>query len=228
MAAVDFLIIRNKCDEASTSTNWIGDGLKEYLISKGQTVTDLSDADASPENVEKWLSSADGINVRKAVIALDHGTKDALWGEKNNVLAQVINTGNVVRFTNDLHVYTLACLTNADGALGEKAIAGRCASWLGYTDVVYVIENDQSFKDCIWSYAIAMADGKAIEECEKALRDAYQARIGESPMYQYNLNILKLRKKADGLTVNSLDRKPVPAPNIIVQILQSLAAIFHI
>lgn len=48
---VDFLIIRNKFDTATVYTNWIGDGLAAYLQGKGHTVTDLSDTDASLQQV---------------------------------------------------------------------------------------------------------------------------------------------------------------------------------
>ena len=64
----------------------------------------------------------------------------------------------------------------------------------------------QSFKDCIWSYVEAMADGKTIEECEQALRQAYQDRNSESFVYGYNLQRLLLRKKHDNMTINSHNR----------------------
>ena len=51
----DLLIIRNKCDIATEYTNWIGEGMKTYLEEKGHSVTDLSDAEASPEKVDEWL-----------------------------------------------------------------------------------------------------------------------------------------------------------------------------
>lgn len=59
MEPVDFLIIRNMFDDASTHTNHIGDGLKEYLEGKHYAVEDLCDADASPDNADKWLGAAD-------------------------------------------------------------------------------------------------------------------------------------------------------------------------
>jgi len=204
MAKVDFLIIRNKCDRATEYTNWIGEGMKEYLESKGHTVTDLSNTDASPEKVREWLSY-DKKKTRKAIIALDHGSTDVFWGEKGGQPAQVIDLTNCEELTKKLHVYTLACLTNASGGLGETAIKKGCLSWLGYTEVVYAAKSD-SFKDCIWSYVEAMAEGKTMEECEQALRNAYIARRNQSFIYQYNLDRLLLRKSGNDMTINSPNR----------------------
>jgi hypothetical protein len=201
---VDFLIIRNKCDAATEYTNWIGEGMKQYLESKGHSVEDLSDTEASPEKVKDWLS-CNNPKTMKAVIALDHGSDDAFWGEKTGKLAQVINTANVAELGKDLHVYTLACSTNADSGLGQKAIETGCFSWLGYTEPVYAA-NSQKFKDCIWSYMIAMAEGKTIEECENALRNAYLSCKNESFIYQYNLDRMLLRKSQNEMTINSHNR----------------------
>lgn len=204
MEKVDFLIIRNKFDRATEYTNWIGEGMKEYLESKGHTVTDLSDADASPEKVREWLSY-DKKKTRKAVIALDHGSNDVFWGEKNNQKAEAINVTNCEELTKKLHVYTLACSTNASDGLGETAIKKGCLSWLGYTEPVYAAKSN-SFKQCIWSYVEAMAKGKTIEECEQALRKAYRARKEQSFVYQYNLDRLLLRKSGNDMTINSPNR----------------------
>lgn len=192
MVYVDFLIIRSKCDPATEYTNWIGEGLKGYLESKGYSVTDLSDSAASPENVDNWLD-INNKKISKAVIALDHGGNNAFYGERNNQIVEVIDLSNVERLTKTLHVYTLACSTNAPNGLGQKAINGGCYSWLGYTEPVYAA-NYQSFKDCIWSYIKAMAEGKTIEQCVAILRDAYESRESESFIYRYNLDRLLIRK----------------------------------
>jgi hypothetical protein len=201
---VDFLIIRNKCDTATEYTNWIGEGMKQYLESKGHSVADLSDAEASPEKVKEWLSN-DNRKTMKAVIALDHGSNDAFWGEKDGILARVINMTNVTELGKKLHVYTLACSTNADGGLGERAIDTGCFSWLGYKEPVYAA-NSQKFKDCIWSYMVAMAEGKTIEECEDVLRNAYLSCKNESFIYQYNLDRMLLRKSQNDMTIQSHNR----------------------
>lgn len=201
---VDFLIIRNKCDRATEYTNWIGEGMKEYLESQGHTVTDLSDADANPEKVKEWLRY-DKEKTVKAVIALDHGSVDKFWGEKNNSLIPVIDTNNCRKLTRKLHVYTLACSTNAPGGLGKIAVKNGCFSWLGYIEPVYAMKS-QSFKDCIWTYMIAMAEGKTMEECEQILRKAYADRDTESFVYQYNLERLSLRKIGNDMTINSHNR----------------------
>jgi hypothetical protein len=203
---VDFLIIRNKCDRATEYTNWIGEGMKAYLESKGHSVTDLSDVDASPKKVEEWLKY-DNKKTTKGVIALDHGSCDAFFGEKNNQIAEVINKDNAEQLTKELHVYTLACSTNGDGCLGETAVAKGCFSWLGYTEPVYAAKS-QSFKECIWSYMEAMAEGKTMEQCEQALRQAYASRTDQSFIYQYNLDRLLLRKSANNMTINSHNRLP--------------------
>jgi stress-induced morphogen len=204
MTKIDFLIIRNKCDRATEYTNWIGEGMKEYLENKEYTVTDLSDANASPEKVREWLRY-DKKKTRKAVIALDHGSTDAFWGEKNGQRAQVINLANCEELTKKLHVYTLACSTNAIGGLGDTAIKKGCLSWLGYTEPVYAAKSSL-FKQCIWSYVEAMAKGKTVEECEQALRNAYRARRDHSFIYQYNLDRLLLRKSGNDVTINSSNR----------------------
>lgn len=200
----DVLIIRNKCDTATEYTNWVGEGMASYLQSKGHCTTDLSDADASPEKVEEWLKH-DTRKIVKAVVALDHGSSDAFWGERNGQLTQVINLANVEQLTKKLHLYSLACSTNADHGLGETAIEKGCFSWLGYKEPVYAAKS-QSFKECIWSYLEAMADGKTMEECEQALRQAYAVRTDQSFIYQYNLDRLLLRKSADNMTINSHNR----------------------
>lgn len=200
----DFLIIRNKCDRATEYTNWIGEGMAAYLENKGHSTTDLSDAKASPEKVEEWLKY-DNEKTMKAVIALDHGSDDAFWGERNGQLIHVINLANVEQLTKKLHVYSLACSTNADGGLGEAAIQKGCLSWLGYKEPVYAAKS-QMFKECIWSYLEAMAEGKTMEECEQALSQAYAARTDQSFIYQYNLDRLLLRKSANNMTINSHNR----------------------
>lgn len=202
----DFLIVRNKCDKATDYTNWIGEGLASYLRSKGHSVTDLSDADASPEKVSTWLG--DGMTAKGAILC-DHGSLNAFYGEKNGKLAQVLNSANAVGLTQSLHIYTLACSTNGDGGLGEAAVGGGCFSWLGYRTPVYAARS-QSFKDCIWSYVRAMVEGKTMEECEQALRQAYAARTGQSFIYQYNLDRLLLRKRTTGMTIHSHNRTAVP------------------
>jgi hypothetical protein len=204
----DFLIVRNKCDKATEYTNWIGEGLKEYLESKGHSVTDLSDADASPKKVETWLR-VDNQKTMKAICLLDHGSPNVFWGEENGEIAAVIDLENVEQLTKGLHVYTLACSTNGDGGLGETAIERGCFSWLGYKVPVYAAKS-QSFKECIWSYVEAMAEGKTMEECEQALRQAYMARKNESFIYQHNLKHLLLRKSMSNMTINSHNRLGVP------------------
>jgi hypothetical protein len=199
------LIIRNKFDAATVYTNWIGDGLKTFLESKGHTVTDLSDVDASPDKVEYWLNFSDK-RTKKAVIAFDHGGPDAFYGEINNQIAAVITKLNAEGLTKQLHVYTLACSTNADNGVGLEAVNKGCFSWLGYTEPVYAMQSD-SFKACIWSYVEAMADGKTMEECEQSLRQAYQDRTTESFVYQYNLDRLLLRKNEDNMTINTHNRE---------------------
>jgi hypothetical protein len=200
----DILIIRNKCDQATEYTNWIGEGMKDFLEGKGHSVMDLSDADASPAKVAEWLGY-DAKKTVKALIALDHGSKDAFWGEQNNQLAAVITLANAEDLTKSLQVYTLACSTNANGGLGETAIKKGCFSWLGYTEPVYAAKST-SFKECIWSYMEAMAAGKTIEECEEELRKAYKSRTGQSFIYQYNLDRLLLRKRENNMTINSHNR----------------------
>jgi hypothetical protein len=202
---VDFLIIRNNFDAATSYTNWIGDGIAAYLQGKGHTVTDLSDADASPQQVTYWLNNSDK-RTTKAVIALDHGSTSAFYGELNNAIEAVITMQNTGDLTKNLHVYTLACSTNAPSGVGAESITKGCFSWLGYTEPVYAMRSD-SFKKCIWSYVETMADGKTIEECEQALRQAYQARTSESFVYGYNLERLLLRKKQENMTINTHNRE---------------------
>jgi hypothetical protein len=176
------------------------------LEGKGFSVTDLSDFDASPEKVEEWLKY-DNMKTMKVVIALDHGSPNAFSGEKNNALAQVINLANAEELTKKLQIYTLACSTNADNGLGQNAVEKGCFSWLGYKEPVYA-KKGQSFKDCIWSYIKAMAEGKTMEECETVLKKAYQDRTNESFIYQYNLDRMLLRKNQNNMTINSHNRAP--------------------
>lgn len=197
----DILFIRNKCDQATEYTHWIGNGLKAFIESKGHTVTELSDAQATPENVSYWLSY-NNARVKKAIIAFDHGSNDAFYGEKNNQCTAVITKNNVEDLTKGLHVYTYACSTNVNNGLGQTAIAKGCRSWLGYTEPVYVLGNYQPLKDCIWSYIIAMVDGKTMEQCEAALRKAYSDRKNLHWVFNYNLQRLLLRKKQNNTNIN--------------------------
>jgi hypothetical protein len=64
----------------------------------------------------------------------------------------------------------------------------------------------QPYKDCIWTYIEAMAEGKTLEECEAALRKAYSDRKHLSFVFGYNLDRLLLRKKQKGMTINSHNR----------------------
>jgi hypothetical protein len=200
----DILIIRNKCDTATDYTNWVGDGLKSYLEGKGHTVTDLSDAQATPENVDHWLNYTDS-RTKKLVIALDHGSCQAFYGEKNNSCVPVITLSNVQSMTKELHVYTLACSTNGNNCIGQKAIQSGCYSWLGYITPVYAMKY-VPFKECIWSYIEALADGKTLEQAEAALRKAYEDRKSLSFVFGYNLDRLLLRKSQSNMTINSHNR----------------------
>ena len=210
---VGILIIRCKRDLATEYTNWIGDGMKAYLESKGHTVTDLRDEQANPENVKHWLKHSDK-NTTKAVIALDHGSCQACYGERNNVGAPVINLANVEELTKELHIYTLACTTNGNSCIGQKAVEKGCYSWLGYTEPVYAMKSDE-FKKCIWSYMEAMAEGKNIEQCEATLRKAYQDRKGMHFVYEYNLDRLLLRKRENNMTINSHNRAKETMPKYV-------------
>ena len=222
---VDFLLVRNKTlksdgteDLATKFTHWYGQGpftyknatylsLKHFLESKGHTVKDLSDSNASPETVHEWMNYDDK-KTRKAAILLDHGSTSAFFGEKNNLVAEVINKGNAEELTKKLQIYTLACLTNADNGLGQTAVENGCNSWLGYTEEVYA-QYSEPFKECVWSYIEAMADGKTMEECEAALRDRYQAYDSLSFVFGYNRERMLLRKSEDGMTIHSHCREAV-------------------
>lgn len=205
---VDFLIVRSKCDPATEYTNWVGDGLKAYLEGRGHTVQDLSDAEASPQNVSHWLNYTD-MRTRRATILLDHGSCDAFYGERNGQIAPAITRTNAEEMAKELHVYTLACSTNGSNCLGQISVERGCYSWLGYTEPVYAMRY-QPFKECIWSYVEAMADGKTIEECEAALRKAYDDRRDLHFVFGYNLDRMLLRKSQDGMTINSHYREPQP------------------
>jgi len=200
----DILIIRNKCDTATEYTNWIGEGLKAHLESKGFSVVDLSDDQASPENVDYWLDY-DQKRITKAVIALDHGSCSAFYGEKNNSATPVIDKNNAEKLTKELQIYTLACSTNGNNCLGQTTIEKGCYSWLGYTEPVYAMQY-QPFKDCIWTYITAMAEGKTMEECEQILIKAYEDRVNLSMVFKYNRDRLLLRKKAANMTINTHNR----------------------
>jgi hypothetical protein len=205
--AVDILIIRNNCDTATKWTNWIGDGLKAYLEGKGYSVVDLSDAQASPGNVNYWLRYS-STNTKKLVIAFDHGSCSAFYGELNNKPKPVITQSNAEDLTKELHVYTFACSTNGDGCVGQTAVTKGCYSWLGYIVPVYVTTSPyQPLKDCIWSYIDALADGKTIEQAEAILRKAYKDRFNNLWIFKYNHDRLLLRKQnINNMTIKTYNR----------------------
>jgi len=226
-------------DPATRYTHWYGEGpytykntsynsLKHFLETKGHTVKDLSDADASPEQVKEWLKYSE-LKTRKAAILFDHGSTSAFFGEKNNLAAQVINKINAEELTKKLQIYTLACLTNASNGLGQTAVIKGCYSWLGYTEVVYAQYSDP-FKECIWSYIEAMADGKTMEECEAALRERYLAYDDLSFVFGYNRERMLLRKSQDNMTINSHYRKDEtpPCPCAIVTAVSGSALFSHV
>lgn len=206
----DILIIRNNCDAATVGTYNIGQGLLAYLQGKGHVVTELADVAASPANVQYWLTSAAN-RTTKLVVALDHGSEVAFYGEVNNQPAPVITMANAKDLTQNLHVYTFACSTCANGGVAATAISQGTLSWLGYTEPVYVFTDPSSvlfktLKDIIWSYITQLADGFTLETAEKALRDAYAAHKNDNPVFGYNLQRLLLRKKAGGMTIHSHNR----------------------
>ena len=218
--AVDILIIRNKADAATIGTHAIGDGLKPHLESKGFSVTDLSDEQASPENVNLWLAS-NSVQTKKLVVAFDHGSCTAFYGEKNGEVTAVITQSNCEDLTKQLHVYTFACLTNGDNCVGQTAISKGCYSWLGYIVPVYVFTDTDSslfktLRAIIWSYVTALADGKTIEQAEAALRAAYSAHTSEHWVFEFNLSKLLLRKSAANMTINSHNRVVVWRNNVKV------------
>jgi len=206
----DILIVRSNCDAATLGTYWMGDGLVAHLQAKGHTVKELADVAATPGNVQYWLTSASNRTTKLALL-FDHGSKTGFYGEVNNQITAVITTTNVKDLTQNLHVYTFACSTCANGGLGEKAISEGTLSWLGYTEPVYVFTDPssalfKSLKDVIWSFITKLADGFTLETAEKALRDAYSAHKGDHPVFQYNLDRLLLRKKSEGMTIHSHNR----------------------
>lgn len=205
---VDILIIRNKCDPATEATNWIGKGLKTHLKSKGYTVTDLSNVQASPENVNYWLNYGDK-RTKKVAICLDHGSCWAFYGEKNNVVTPVITKTNAEDLTKKLHVYTFACSTSGNNCVGQTAVEKCCYSWLGYTEPVYVILGKyEPLKECIWSYIDAMVAGKTIEQCEAILKQAYKDRFSLHWIFKYNHDRLRLRKKQSDMSIITHNRCP--------------------
>ena len=213
---VDILIIRNKCDLATTWTHWICEGLKSYLESKGLTVTDLSDAQANPVNVDYWLNYSDK-RTKKVVIAFDHGSCSAFYGEENNHPEPVITQSNAKELTKELHVYTFACSTNGDNCVGQTAVENGCYSWLGYTEPVYVITIEYDpFKECIWSYIESMVAGKTIEQCEADLKQAYKDRFTLHWIFKYNFDRLLLRKSENNMTIYSHNRAPRPYQEFIL------------
>lgn len=206
----DILIIRSNCDPATLGTYYISDGLVTFLQSKGHSVTQLADVAATPGNVQFWLTSTSN-RTTKLVLAFDHGSPTAFYGEVNNQVTPVITMANVKDLTQGLHVYTFACSTCANGGIGEKAISEGTLSWLGYTEPVYVFTDPNStlfktLKDVIWSFITKLADGFTLETAEQALRDAYTAHNGDSPVFGYNLARLLLRKMATGMTIHSHNR----------------------
>lgn len=193
----DILIIRNNCDPATIGTYNIGEGLAAHLQSLGHSVTDLADVAASPANVQYWLTSSAN-RTTKLVIGLDHGSSTGFFGELNSQVTQVIGTANVKDLTLNLHVATFACSTCANGGLGA-------------TEPVYVFTDPSSalfktLKEVIWSYFTKLANGFTLETAENALRDAYAAHVGDSPLFSYNLARLLLCKKAAGMTLHSHNR----------------------
>lgn len=206
----DILIIRNNCDAATIGTYYIGEGLAAHLKSKGYEVAELADVNATPANVLYWLTSTANRTTR-LVIAFDHGSPNAFYGELNNQVTAVITMANVKDLTQGLHVYTFACSTCANGGIGEKAITEGGLSWLGYTEPVYVFTDPNSslfktLKEVIWSYITKLADGYTLDTAEKALRDAYTAHQNDNPVFSYNLQRLLLRKKAAGMSLYSHNR----------------------
>ena len=206
----DILIIRSNCDAATFGTYNIGEGLAAYLQGKGYTVTELADAAASPANVQYWLTSSANRTTR-LVIALDHGGATAFYGEVNNQITPVVTMGNVKDLTQNLHVYTFACLTCAAGGLGETAVSQGTLSWLGYVVPVYVFTDPNStlfktLKDVIWSFITSLADGFTLETALKALQDAYTAHQNDNYVFWFNLQQLKLFKQATGMTIYSHNR----------------------
>jgi len=214
---VDILIIRNKLDVppdngATVITNWVGDGLKAFLEGKGYSVTDLSDIQATPANVQNWLNYSD-MRTKKLVIGLDHGSCDAFYGENDSkTIMPVIAKANCAALVKDLHVYLLACSTNGDGCVGPTAVQNGCLSWCAYTEPVYAMKS-QEFKDCIWSYIVALADGKTLEEALEVLKKAYQDRDSLSFVFGYNLARLKLIKVQSGMTINNRNRGTIYQTN---------------
>lgn len=218
--AVDILIIRNKADAATIATHAIGEGLKSHLQSKGYSTTDLSDAQASPENVTNWLNSTNN-NTKKLIIAFDHGGCPAFYGEKNGAVTAVVTNSNCEDLTKNLHMYTFACSTNGENCVGPTAISKGCYSWLGYIVPVYVFTDPNSslfktLKGVIWSYVTALADGKTVEQAEAILRAAYQANVSKHSLFSFNLSKLLLRKRANNMTINSHNRVIIWRRNVKV------------
>jgi hypothetical protein len=198
----------------------MGEGLKAHLESKGYSVTDLPDAQASPENVTSWLNSTNN-QTKKLIIGFDHGGCSAFYGEKDDAVTAVITTSNAQDLTQGLHMYTFACSTNGNECVGQVAVEKGCYSWLGYTEPVYVFTDPNSslfekLKEVIWSYITALADGKTLEQAEAILGQAYTDNKDAHWLFDYNLKRLLLRKRASNMTINSHNRVVIWRPNVRV------------
>ena len=186
----DCLIIRNKVDWVTNFTNWMGEGLKEALERRHWSVVDLSGPEATPSNVLYWLQSGER-KISRLIIDFNHGYRDKLVGQQGKEEATIIDRCNVESLTKNLDVYTFACSSGVRGGIGEYAVDHGCRSWLGYTDTIYwdpFIAED--FKKCVWSYALAMADGLPARCCYETLVDSYKNLVDKSMICEWNLSKL--------------------------------------
>ncbi|MCF6157726.1 MAG: hypothetical protein E3K32_03945 [wastewater metagenome] len=190
----EIIIIR-----AAWPFSWWGEGLCEYLRSKGRKVMELGPIEESPEkratrwNIETYLSDWSPDSVRKLVVFFGHGSTLSVMDTDEK---ETITKYNHRTLTKDLHVFMFSCFTGypcsnediqdedylatcTEYGLGREAVErGGCCSWYGFTDFIQadkrVLSADNSvvyskIRRGLWAYVDALVAGKTVEEAEDSL-----------------------------------------------------------
>jgi hypothetical protein len=159
------VICASRADTATEITWKFSREIFELCEARGIPYEYLENALASPENVRRELTS----NVNTCFMHYDHGDENALYGEKENSIVPVIDLSSAA-LLRGLVVDALACLSAKN--LGPEAIRQGCRAYIGYDEVVYVVDSEEC-KRVMNTSKRELLNGRSAREAFQAQYDAY-------------------------------------------------------
>lgn len=151
-----FINVAPKFDEPTEYSYGFNRKIVAEAKKRGHTVIDLTIEDAIREKVEEALEA----NVDAFVIHYDHGSENALIGNDERAVIDLLN----VHLLSDREVYNMNC--SSAKILGVEAYKKKAVAYWGFTDVVYFTTDAlPEFEESFNIGFLLKLDGKTWSEC---------------------------------------------------------------